>query len=1428
MLLFRFLLTYWATAQTNVSGNLTGSIVWTIDKSPYVITSNSILASNAVLTIEPGVTIKFNSNVSMQINGTLIARGNESSKITFTSNTTMQPGAWGYLLFNPSSVDAIYDAITDTYLSGSILEHCIIEYAGSSTVLNNGALRLDDAHPFINYCTLRNNKITAICAYNLSSTLMISNSLFEKNKGGDYGGGGISLSGGYVFILGNTFSNNAAESGSGGAITVNLALNTLVVENNLFYSNTAFGTAALHANSSNNNIVTNIRYNVFVDNISLAQTSALWADPEASIYGNIMIRNSSVWNGTAYGGLNFRNNILAENTNTNDNGGYVSFANGVITCEKNQFISNIAPNYPALTVSQYNKMHLRYNTFAHNLALNKTTPTNAAIEIKRGYPMFEYNNFIKNNTGMDVYNNKAESEIATEAANNFWGIVDDNKIQERIFDWFDDATLGLFNYAPFLLELDTVAPMSPPLGVEKSNLGGGQVLVKWNKNKEKDTKGYKVHFGGFDLYRFKKFQDVGLDTFLLIDAHVTDSIAVTAYDAGYYEDADIISTFVNENMIEGHESWYAYAKDVLNCNVSIPNATDTVLFQPGQAKLVASAGKFYKWYDAKVRGNLLASGQVFITPYLSATDTFWLSNTDICESVRVPAVVKVLNTTTGLVAHYPFNANANDESGYGRHGIVNGAQLVSDRYGMEKGAYQFNGLDNYISLDNTSMLNLFNGFTLSAWVNFTSNDGGHSIVSKHENGSNNGFNLVATGNRAGVYTDVANHSAFSDSTYNDGKWHQYVATFNGKIISIYVDGVLQSSSDAQYTTGNNMEIRIGSDSHMSYFNGLIDDVSIYERPLNMEEIAMLYLPADSIQKLPMSLSVSTNNATCGKFNGSATVKVLGGKAPYQYKWSNGDISAFADTLSAGVFQVNVIDADGKTAFLNVSISNDNGPVISDFSVKHNNCFGLNQGSISVTVNGNAPLVYNWSSGQKTSSISGLAAGIYELLVTDANSCKTSAMYQVFQPEKLTANISSIPSHCSQNNGAISMTVFGGTSPYQYLWNNGMKGSSIDSLGAGLYNVEISDTNNCKLVLAVAVPSYDGPVIEVDEVENTDCKGMGSVSASVYLGVKPYAYQWSNGDTTLHLKNISSGTYTLTVTDANNCKAVASATVQAVLPVVPQICMVTVDTATGTNLIVWERASSQGISHYNLYREGSKRNSYLKIGSVLFNDLSVFTDSAANPRYHGWRYKLTAVDSCGNETAMSDPHRSMHVVVNVGQNSEVNLAWDKYEGFDFESYYISRYSKQGGYELIDSIAEGYTSITFLGQTNINSWKYFVSIFSPQQCRPSLLKIKEGPYLSSISNLEDNRLKSESEIKLPENDMSVIMIYPNPAHDYLTIVPKSIACLSVKAYNSSGKLIHEEQKLGNGRVTLNISTWERGLYLLFFENDGYSYTYKLVKE
>jgi PKD repeat protein len=205
--------------------------------------------------------------------------------------------------------------------------------------------------------------------------------------------------------------------------------------------------------------------------------------------------------------------------------------------------------------------------------------------------------------------------------------------------------------------------------------------------------------------------------------------------------------------------------------------------------------------------------------------------------------------TEGLVAYYPFNENANDESGNANHGTVNGAALATDRFGNENSAYFFDGANDYIEVLDSPSLRPTN-LTLSGWFNFSSvSPAIRSLIGKTVGSAwKDSYTMWRHNSMKGA---TGSESEFDELAYahstNPDEWYNIAYTYNdaGDTHSMFINGVLAATEDNFVSIGyDSHPLIIGADVEnevLSYFfHGLIDDVRIYDRALADVEIEMLY------------------------------------------------------------------------------------------------------------------------------------------------------------------------------------------------------------------------------------------------------------------------------------------------------------------------------------------------------------------------------------------------------------------------------------------------------------------------------------------------------------------------------------------------------------------------------------------------------------
>lgn len=550
-----------AFCQTNVSGLISSNTTWSLSGSPYHVKGNLLVDSAVTLTIQPGVVVEFDTAKSMEIDGTLNARGTADQLITFTSSaSTPAAGDWGYILFADKSVDAVYDSATGAYSSGSILEYAVVEYGGGvETDDHNGTLRLNDAHPLINQCTIRSNVRTGIVAWLLSGYLRITNCTISDNGSTTWDAGGIWTDDWWqkavVIIAGNVITGNVGNSAGG--IEADCA-GSATISNNIIKDNAGSYTGGIYF-EGNGTVDGNILSGNGGTSMAGGAMYVLWSS--ATVSNNVIVGNASYRGGGVYveptssGGVSVLNNIFAENTATDEGGGlYVlpGYATGTsVVVEKNSFIANSAPLAAAARVSDSPGL-FAYNTFQRNVAQGSSTSSAVSVSYT---PLFNYNNLLDDSVACELYNVNGQGSSNVDATNNWWGTSISGNVDGKIYDWFDNSSLGLTTYSPILASIGTSAPVSTPTGLSLS--GTGPYTLTWTANPESDIAGYKVYWDTSDELQYANAVDAGNTTSYASLPAGSYYVTVTAYDSMALSETDLASTVVNEKQTAGHESWFA-------------------------------------------------------------------------------------------------------------------------------------------------------------------------------------------------------------------------------------------------------------------------------------------------------------------------------------------------------------------------------------------------------------------------------------------------------------------------------------------------------------------------------------------------------------------------------------------------------------------------------------------------------------------------------------------------------------------------------------------------------------------------------------------------------------------------------------------------------------------------------------------------------
>lgn len=304
----------------------------------------------------------------------------------------------------------------------------------------------------------------------------------------------------------------------------------------------------------------------------------------------------------------------------------------------------------------------------------------------------------------------------------------------------------------------------------------------------------------------------------------------------------------------------------------------------------------------------------------------------------------------------------------------------------------------------------------------------------------------------------------------------------------------------------------------------------------------------------ISLSTNSTQSACALNTGTATVVATGGSGSYSYAWApNGGNVATASNLAVGSYSVTVTDGNGCSKVANVNVVSANPPVITVTNVTNVSCFGLTNGSASITVNGGSPgYTYNWlPAGGNGSSASNLIAGQYTVTVTDNIGCTATEIIDITSPAELVVTTSGTDANCGSQDGTATATATGGIGAYTYLWTPGsLATQTISNLATGTYNVVVTDGNGCSAVNLYAVGQIGGLNIQVNPITAVIFEGESvNLNATLTPYVSGLTYSWSppNGLTCTDCPNPtatpdSTTTYIVTITTPDGCADSVTSTI----------------------------------------------------------------------------------------------------------------------------------------------------------------------------------------------------------------------------------------------------------------------------------------------
>ncbi len=311
-----------------------------------------------------------------------------------------------------------------------------------------------------------------------------------------------------------------------------------------------------------------------------------------------------------------------------------------------------------------------------------------------------------------------------------------------------------------------------------------------------------------------------------------------------------------------------------------------------------------------------------------------------------------------------------------------------------------------------------------------------------------------------------------------------------------------------------------------------------------------------------AVTINSLTLTCGQPTGTLTATASGSNTPFTYRWTGpnnftSSAASFA-TATAGTYSLTVTNSINCRTITTTTVTSDTAPPavsVNSLTLTCDNPTGVFTANVS---GASTPYTYQWSGPASfsgtTASVTASVAGAYSVTVTGNNGCSTvtttSAVSNTVSP---TVTVSSLTFTCSQSSGTLTATVSGGTAPYTYVWDsnpydiNAWQSPPITptvTVGtAGSYSVVVTGANGCTALGTTTVyPNTGAPTVGVNSLTLTCTNPTGTLTATPSGGTGPFTYLWNTAATTQSINATTAGTFSVTVTGANNCTRIATTTV----------------------------------------------------------------------------------------------------------------------------------------------------------------------------------------------------------------------------------------------------------------------------------------------
>lgn len=528
-----------------------------------------------------------------------------------------------------------------------------------------------------------------------------------------------------------------------------------------------------------------------------------------------------------------------------------------------------------------------------------------------------------------------------------------------------------------------------------------------------------------------------------------------------------------------------------------------------------------------------------------------------------------------------------------------------------------------------------------------------------------------------------------------------------------------------------------------------------------------------------------NNPECDYTIGDAALYGANGCTVTNITWSTGETTNYISDLAPGNYSVSFYlscPTFADTWYLEFTIL-PYSDMITSTDIIHTTC-GENNGSITCTMDepNFSYHIYQflWSNGATTSSISNLAPGVYNLEVIKGGEetvCTESYSYTINPSTPISANVTPLDTKCGMNNGAATVIAAGGGEGYQYQWSNGQTNPAISGLSAGTYTVTINSNDQCTPVVLSTTVNPSTSLTATIEPIHTTC-GMSNGRVVAYGNHPNLNYLWSNGSTAESQENLSAGTYSVTLSDADGCKGEAISTVNA---------------STALTATVEALHTTCGMDNGRVSAFGNLPNL-----SYLWNNGSI---AESQENLSAGNYSVTINDDNGCQDEAS-------TVVNDSEGFNLQI--------DIVGNAIVAAQNAVDYQWIDCVLNtpivGENSQTF---EPIRNGEYAVELSGRDANGAECLEMSNC--INFVLSSTKDETKFWEKVKMP----TII-------HDELSIqFDDNHLATGISITNMSGINLQTYSKISGNSISFDTAMLQSGVYFITFENSGERFVKKVVK-